>query len=310
MVELRNVDYIMAVINTGSITKAARSLYISQPALSQSIKRLEKELGTDLLDRSNVPITLTYAGQRYIDAMKQVRTITTNLINDLSEVAGEAQGMMRLGISLQRSMQLLPLVLPEFTDKFPHVRLELEEHGSGTLEKMLHDGKCDVALITTSPRYEDLNYLLLETEEVLLMASKKTKLTERFPDNATISITDAQEEHFVSLKQGHSVRSIQDRLFAENQISPTILLETENLETAKRLASTANAVMLCPDVFIYQSPEVRRKVHCYHVQGLHYRRHFYMAHHKNMVFTRFMQEFLQITQKKLKEKHESYGISR
>lgn len=298
--DIRMAEYLMAIERTGSITRAARSLYISQPALSQSVRRLESELGTEVLERSGDPLTLTYAGHKYLDAMKKISAIQNDLINELSEIAGEARGQMRLGISMQRSMQLLPLVLPTFTRLHPHVRIHLEEHGSGTLEKMLHDGKCDLALITTSPRYEDLSYLLLETEEVVLMASKETALARSVPDGSLISLSEAADEQFVVLGQGHSVRAVQDQLFMQHHFSPRILLETENLEAAKRLAALGSAVMLCPDVFIVQSPEVRSLVHCYHLKGLNYKRHFYLAYRKDLYFTRFMQDFLDILRDTLK----------
>lgn len=297
--ETRMAEYLAAVERTGSITRAARALYISQPALSQAIRRLEAELNAEVLDRSTEPIRLTYAGQKYLGAMKKISAIHSDLLNELSEMAGEARGQMRLGISMQRSMQLLPLVIPPFYRRHPHVRIVLEEHGSGTLERLLHDGKCDLALITTDPHYDDLHYVLLETEEVVLMASRSTALARRIPDGSEIDITEAADEAFVVLGQGHSVRAVQDRLFMQYHLSPRVVLETENLEAAKRLAAAGNTVMLCPDVFIAQSPEVLEQVHRYHLKDLSYRRHFYLAYRKDLYFTRFMQDLLDIVRQTL-----------
>ena len=77
---------------------------------------------------------------------------------------------------MQRGMQILPRVLPEFMSRYPHVRVELEEFGSNTLEKMVLDGTCDLALITTTPSNSRLRYQLIENEEILLIAARSTQL--------------------------------------------------------------------------------------------------------------------------------------
>lgn len=290
---------IAAILRAGSITGAAKSLYISQSALSQRIKREEEELGTELLDRTTLPISLTYAGEKYMDAMEKIAGITAALLNELHETEDEAQGRIRLGISRQRGMQLLPLVLPEFVHLYPRVRIDLIEHGSATLEKMVHDGLCDVALITTSPRYTDLEYDLLETEEVVLIAAKDSEFGKTYGHRGKVPITLARNELFVSLTSGHSVRAFQDDLFHHHSMEPPILLETDNLEAAKRIAAEGAALMLCPSVFITQSPEVQSKVVCLRIKDNHYKRHFYLSYRKELFLPRFMLDFRDIVKEKL-----------
>lgn len=290
---------ILAIIRAGSITGAAKSLFISQSALSQRIKREEDELGTALLDRSGQPVTLTYAGEKYMEAMHQIASISAGLRNELHEIQDEAQGRINLGISLQRGMQLLPLVIPEFARLYPRVRFELMEYGSATLEKMLHDKLCDVALITTEPRYADLEYDLLETEEIILIAARGSDFAKAYADREEIPIHAARSETFVALTSGHSVRAFQDDLFRHHHMEPNILLETNSLEAAKRIAAEGAALMLCPQVFITQSHEVKDKVRCFRIQGNHYKRHFYLSYRKDLFLPRFMVDFRRIVKSKL-----------
>lgn len=294
---------LMTILRSGSITGAAKSLYISQSALSQRIKRVEDELGTLLLDRGIVPIRLTYAGEKYLEAMQKIAGITTALRNELHEIEGEAQGRMRLGISLQRGMQLLPLVIPPFTHRYPRVRIELMEHGSSRLERMLHEGVCDIALITTEPRYADLQYELLEAEEVVLIAAKTSPFALKYADREEVPITLARNEKFVFLAQGHSVRTLQDELFLRNNMEPLPLLETDSLEAAKRLAAEGAALMLCPSVYVHQSPEVDAKVKRFRVENMDYKRHFYFSYRKDMTLSRFMVDFRDIVRQAL---HQDY----
>ena len=104
---LKHVNYILAVERTGSVTAAANQLFISQPALSQVIRQVERELGVPIFDRSSSPMRLTAAGQEYVHAAQQVVAIHTDLTNKISEIKGEAHGTLRLGISVQRGMQKL-----------------------------------------------------------------------------------------------------------------------------------------------------------------------------------------------------------
>ena len=76
---IKHAQYMLTVMQEGSITAAAKKLYISQPSLSQMIKLVETNLGTPIFNRSTDPITLTYAGEKYIEAAKQILTINNNL---------------------------------------------------------------------------------------------------------------------------------------------------------------------------------------------------------------------------------------
>lgn len=297
--KIKHANYIMAVLREGSITAAAKKLYVSQPSLSQTIKQIEQNLGAPIFDRSGDALRLTYAGQKYVEAMQQVIMIDTNLRNEIEETKKETHGRMRLGISMQRGTNLLPHVIPEFVKKYPHVKIELEEHGSDTLEKLTMEGLCDIALVTTSPKTNNLEYILIENEQLVLMASNTTNLANRHREGTEIDISEAADEKFVSLRPGHSVRVLQDRLFSLHHISPTILLETNSLEAAKHIAARASAVMICPYVYIANSPTLLSLTKCFPIRSTGYERHFYLCYRRGLYFTKYMEDFLNIVKSKL-----------
>ena len=300
-VNIRYGECILSVLRHGSITAASKSLYISQSALSQMIKRAERELGAEIFNRGTDPISLTFAGERYLVAIRQVAAINTNLINEMSEINGQIRGRLRLGISIQRGMQLLPLIIPEFAARYPKVRIELTERGSASLERLMHEGLFDLGLITTEPRFSDLTYDLLETEEVVLVAGKGSPLARRLGPAEEISIMEAANDLFVNLRGGHSVRNVQDNLFQNYLIDPPVLLETDSLEAAKRLAATGAALMLCPNVYVNQDRELRDRVICYRVKGMEYKRNFYACWRQDMVLPQFMTDLISIIKRKLEE---------
>ena len=147
----------LTVLKEGSITAAAKKLYISQPSLSQMIKLVENTLGTPIFNRTTDPITLTYAGEKYIEAAKKILTINANLIKEIDEINHEEHGTIKLGIPVQRAMQVMPYVLPRFHARYPHVKLDVRESGSATTEAAVLDGTVDLACLTTYPKHEELN---------------------------------------------------------------------------------------------------------------------------------------------------------
>lgn len=284
----------LTVLQEGNITGAAKKLYISQPSLSQMIKLVENNLGTPIFNRNTDPITLTFAGQRYIHAAKQLLAINKNLEKEIEEIIHEDHGKLRLGVPIQRGMQILPFVLPKFFALYPHVDIELTEFGSTETEKLLLEGKVDITCMTTIPRYEELQYTLVENEELVLLSSKNTAIARRIPDNTPITIMEAKEEKFISNKPGHSIRAIQDNLFAANNISPKLLLETSSIEIEKRVTIACDAVMICPLNYIEKDEGFRSQAHIYPLTGVDSKRHCYICHRKDLYLTKYMRDFIRI----------------
>lgn len=291
---IKHAQYMLTVLKEGSITAAAKKLYISQPSLSQMIKLVENTLGTPIFNRSTDPITLTYAGEKYIEAAKKILTINDNLIKEIEEINHEEHGTIKLGIPVQRAMQVMPYVLPRFYAKYPHVKVDVRESGSANTEAAVLDGNVDLACLTTYPKHEELNYILIEEEELVLLTSRNSQLAKRIPSGTPISITEAKNEKFISSKVGHSVRDTQDRLFVTYDIQPEILMETSSIEVGKRTAIACDAVMICPINYIEMTPELHPGCCVYPIQGIEQRRSFYVCHRKELYLTEYMRDFIEI----------------
>lgn len=291
---IKHAQYMLTVLKEGSITAAAKKLYISQPSLSQMIKLVENTLGTPIFNRTTDPITLTYAGEKYIEAAKKILTINANLIKEIDEINHEEHGTIKLGIPVQRAMQVMPYVLPRFHARYPHVKLDVRESGSANTEAAVLDGTVDLACLTTYPKHEELNYILIEEEELVLLTSRNSQLAKRIPSGTSISITEAKNEKFISSKVGHSVRDTQDRLFVTYDIQPEILMETSSIEVGKRTAIACDAVMICPINYIEMTPELYPSCCVYPIKGIEQRRSFYVCHRKELYLTNYMRDFIEI----------------
>lgn len=291
---IKHAQYMITVLQEGSVTAAAKKLYISQPSLSQMIKLVETNLGTPIFNRATDPLTLTYAGEKYIEAAKQILTINTNLAKEIEEITQEDHGKIRFGVPVQRGMQVLPYVMPQFIKKYPRVDIELFEQGSGLMENLVLDGTVDMACMTTVARHTDLKYILIETEDLVLLTSADTALARRIAPGTPIPITEARHEKFVSNKPGHSVRAIQDNLFAANDMHPKIILETVSIEVEKKVALACGAAMICPKNYIEKTPEMIRQAVTYPILNTGSQRHCYICHRKNLYLTKYMRDFIHI----------------
>ena len=159
---IKQAQYIQTIASEGSITAAAKKLYISQPSLSQMVRQVEKELGVTLFDRTSLPLRLTYAGEKYLECAHAMIVANDRLENQLQDIRQENSGHLRLGISVQRGMRILPLAMPKFIARYPNVSLELRETGSVRMEDLLRYGEIDLAfaaLESTSARFD---YRLIE----------------------------------------------------------------------------------------------------------------------------------------------------
>lgn len=247
---VRQATYILTVLSEGSISAAAKKLFITQPALSQTLQNAERGLGAPIFRRGSTPLQLTLAGERYVDAARQTLLIEEKLKNEVDEIKQDEKGRLYLGVSRQRGIYLLPAVLPAFRRRYPQVELRLEEHGSQTLTELTAEGVVDVALASTDTRAQELEYRLVESERLLLLADPKIDLARRYAPNTTLDIAEAKDEAFVLLKRGHAVRGIQNRIFATWESYPQILIETDSFETGMRVAAACGGVMLCPHVYL------------------------------------------------------------
>ena len=301
---LKRARYINAIYEAGGITAAAKKLFVSQPSLSQTIRLVEQELGIAVFERGVSPPKLTYAGEKYLETARAMISQEEQLNAILANIRNEAQGCLRLGGSIQRSLQLLPMVLPKFSRQYPHVQLVLEQQGSELLEKIVDEGKIDLGLVTTEPSRSNLKYILIENESYVLLTGRSSPLVSRFRPGDSISLMDAADGRFVSLKPGHNIRGIQDRVFARCGISPNILMETDSVEAAIRITVACGCYMLCPEVFVRTDPAITGSSVCFQVHELTEERHFYACHQREKYLPTYTRAFIEMVQQATRQSRE------
>ncbi len=300
---LKQARYIRTIAACGSLTAASKQLFVSQPSLSQMLRQVEQDIGMPIFDRSVSPLRLTYAGEKYLQAAERMLAAEEELESQLREIRQEHSGRLRLGISVSRATQVLPLALPLFMEQYPLVTLELKESGSAALEKMLREGQIDLALAALESEGKGMTYELIERETIGVLAGRDSGLAKRLMSGTPISIEDARGDSFVSLTPSHSARVIQDKLFRRSDFHPHILLETDSLEVARRVAVEGGACMIMSNIYV--DGYVRQKRgEFFPLADYENHRHFYACCRKDEFIPRYTRDFIQITSAVLAKEQE------
>lgn len=253
--------YIITIAEEKNISKAAKKIYISQPSLSQALSKIEKEIGTSLFTRQKDGMTLTYAGEKYYIAAKEILNIYNNFKIDILDIYNLEKGRLTIGIANFMGTYLLPKLLPTFKNKYPNIELNIFEENSSKLEKLLLNGTLDIAITHTHPhtKNNNLSYILLDEVNFLLLAPKDRDFSifcTKKEDKVYIDLTKLEDENFILLNQGKGIRKISDLIFSELNMKVRNIITTNNFETAKRLAIESMGLTLLPkdyiDLFSYE----------------------------------------------------------
>lgn len=297
---LRQATYIMAVIETGSISEAARKLYITQPSLSQMLRSLEKELGVELFDRRNYPLRLTYAGERYAAFAEKILSLNRNFLNEIGDIHNESSGKLVVGTALQRGIYTLPKVIPPFLKLHPSYTFEILEANGAELLDMVERGKADLAFTQFHPERSSLRFITLIEEQMVLVCRRDAEVavdaSERIRGGAMTSMDFLENIPWVLLKKGHGIRVITERIFHEYRLRPRVLLETHSTEVALRMTAFGTCVTIVPELYLYHFCSDRKnpELSCF-VVGEKFSRTLALAYEKNLYLSRAHQDFIDIT---------------
>lgn len=172
-----NYEYFLSIAELQSITKAADKNYISQPSMTQYLNRLERSAGAQLFNRGNGSLTLTLAGELYMQYVRKILELNASWQKDLARIATIINGAITMGIPMQMQPLIYPKILEPFLVKQPQIKVKINDGASEELEKDVLRGRLDAALIYVhEKKHKTLSYCTLEQEPLLLVCSRNSPL--------------------------------------------------------------------------------------------------------------------------------------
>ncbi|MGR5590047.1 LysR family transcriptional regulator [Peptoniphilus grossensis] len=252
----RELLYIKTIADTKSISKAAEELFIAQPSLSQSLQRIERELGTHLFIREPRGMKLTYAGEKYYLMAKEILDIYSDFKSEITHINELKAGRLVIGIARYMGMNILPNVLPKFNKNYPNIEIIIREENTRVLENLVLGGNVDFALthVHKKEMNEKINYEILKEDEFLLVTPKNYLINSdkiKVKDGKSyVDLRDLEGEKFILLDINKGIRKVQDRTIKSYGINPEVVFTTKNFETAKRLAANGMGITIIPKDYL------------------------------------------------------------
>ncbi|BBZ46143.1 LysR family transcriptional regulator [Mycobacterium parmense] len=229
--ELRHLEYFLAVADNRSFTEAAKRLHVVQSGVSATIKALERELGAELFARGPAGVTLTPAGEVLRPRARETIDAARAAKDAVNATCGSVCGTVTLGTLTSIGVIDLPTLLSELHARHPQVVVHLRAAAAGSagLARQLRDGDLDVAfLVFTGPAPADLHARLVAAVPLLLVVPADHPLAQR----DSVPLAELAGMSFVDSPPGYGTRTVVDNAFTAACVDRTVALEVADLGTA------------------------------------------------------------------------------
>ncbi|MBP5211738.1 MAG: LysR family transcriptional regulator [Pyramidobacter sp.] len=289
-VGFREMELILAVSEERSFTRAAEKNYISQPALSKIVRRVERNLGAAVFDRGSSPLRVTPEGERFLDYFRRMQALRHDLENYCGELRRRGRNSLTVGAPAFFCAYMLPSIVSDFQAQSPDFAVKLIETSDAELRELLLAGVIDAGLTVEKDLPPELNSFVLKTETIALAVPRGNPIVEKLRGMELsedvllsgeidgegvprVSMKEFAGESFLFLKEGNDIRERGLRICRDAGFEPKIAMELSQLLTAYHLAESGLGVTftrasipyyagISPDLRLYaiDHPDTRRQI--------------------------------------------------
>lgn len=306
----KGMEYVYEVYKEQSFSRAAHNLFISQPALSASIKKIETRIGTPIFDRSTNPITLTECGREYVKYMLKIMDLEAEFENYLSDMNDLKTGSISIGGTHLYSSFVLPPIISSFTQKYPKVQINLVEADTSLLEQKLSGGSLDLVIDNYAFSQELYTCHPFSTEHLILAVPQNTKANEAareyrmtyqeirqkkhlLPETPVVPLQLFAEEPFLFLRSGNDTRIREEQICRQQDFTPHVILELDQQATAFHLASYGMGCTFASDTLVERIRQ-SNELYYYKLNPDLAARNVNFYHKKGRYLTRALKEFIHL----------------
>lgn len=255
MIDEHEWRYVLQASEDGTFSGAAKHLYVSQPSLSQCIKKIERELQATLFDRSKTPLQLTEAGRIYVRKAKEIQRLQQELIQETADLAELRTGKLYIGSSRTRSSCYLTRPIIEFHRRYPGVQLSVLEHSLSELEEDTSNGVVDFSLLYEPLPDETFRKIPLLRERTLLAVPMQHPLAQKYGGRQVlpypeISFAELADEPFISLQKSRRMTKVLHELCEQTKVQPHIVFTANSILDAAELCAAGMGMTLVTDMLV------------------------------------------------------------
>jgi LysR family transcriptional regulator, hydrogen peroxide-inducible genes activator len=239
---LRDLKYLIALAQHEHFGKAAESCFVSQPTLSMQIKKLEGELGVQLIERNNKQVLITPVGRQVVARAERVINEAQLLVNTAKKSCDPCTGELTIGLIPTLAPYLLPKIMPRIVKKYPNLKLYLVEQQTDTLLQRLRRGEIDSAILALPVPQDGHVCRTLFEEDFLLATSSEHALSKR----KRIKQRDLEGMSLLLLEEGHCLRDNALSICQMNNAGAPESFKATSLETLRQMVAANMGITLIP----------------------------------------------------------------
>jgi DNA-binding transcriptional LysR family regulator len=240
--DLRQLEILQAIAETGSFTACGRKLHVSQSAISRQVLLLEGELGEPLFLRVGRKVRMTPAGESLVQLGERIFQDMRETVSAINDDTQALRGRLRLAGGMTVCLYVIPLLLRHLKRVYPELDVRLTVATVGRSVEEIRAGRVDVGLLTLPVEESDLVTVPVLREELLVVTMPTHPLARR----RRIQPKDLAGEPFVLFEAGSATRRVIDSFFVTEKMEPRVVMDTENVEILKAMVKTGLGISIVP----------------------------------------------------------------
>ncbi|MGH7943864.1 MAG: LysR family transcriptional regulator [Opitutaceae bacterium] len=286
--QIENFKIFADLVETKSFSKAAKLNGITQSAVSQQARAMERHFKTLLIDRSQKQFQLTREGQRVYDAAKEMLHTYEKLLSELQEMKKVISGTIRISTIYSIGLHELPPFIKKFLHDFPSVNVRVEYRRSNLVyEDILHNS-VDFGLVAFPVKQRQIEVLPFRNDHLVLITHPQHALAKR----TEIEVKDLVGQKFIGFDPDIPTRKAVDQIFREYKLEIEPVMEFDNIETVKRAVEIDHGIAIVPQATVAQEQR-QGTLAMLPFKGRDFTRPLAILHRKGRVLTPAMRKFIE-----------------
>ena len=286
--QIENFKIFADLVETKSFSKAAKLNNITQSAVSQQARAMERHFKTLLIDRSQKQFQLTREGMRVYESAKELLHAYDKLLSELQEMKKVISGTIRISTIYSIGLHELPPYIKRFLHDFPSVNVRVEYRRSNLVyEDILHNS-VDFGLVAFPAKIRQIEVLPFRNDRLVLITHPAHVLAKR----GEIELKDLQGHKFIGFDPDIPTRKAIDHIFRENKLDIEPVMEFDNIETVKRAVEIDHGIAIVPQATVLQEGK-QNTLSIVQMKGKEFTRPLAILHRKGRVLTPAMKKFIE-----------------
>ncbi|MBI3884966.1 MAG: LysR family transcriptional regulator [Opitutae bacterium] len=297
--QIENFKIFADLVETKSFSKAAKLNGITQSAVSQQARSMERNFKTLMIDRSQKQFNLTREGQRIYEAAKEVLHVYEKLQSELQEMKKVISGTIRISTIYSIGLHELPPYIKKFLHDYPSVNVRIEYRRSNLVyEDILHNS-VDFGLVAFPQKLRQIETISFRNDRLVLITHPQHPLAK----TAEVDLKTLGQYKFIGFDPDIPTRKAVDAIFRDYKLEIIPVMEFDNIETVKRAVEIDHGIAIVPQATVQQ--EIKQgTLAAIHFKGKEFSRPLAILHRKGRVLTPAMKKFIETLNVEIIDPHQ------